>query len=452
MKRPEFWKTYVAVALLGGLAAYIYFVESKRETGPDKDKEKVFALDKAKARELTLEPAEGERIRVFKEGDAWRMAEPKAAPADGSECDSLLTALETLRIDEVVTESPSSLAEFGLDKPRVTVGVLTEGAKEPLKISLGEKLPDGSGVYAKLPSSARVFAIPAYVQSTFEKKPFDLRDRSVLHVKRDQVKTLEVGGPEGAYALARDERGEWVFTRPLATRAGRWTVDGLLGALENLRMDSVAEEEAKDLGRFGLAPPARTVVLGLADGSTRRLEIGGPAGEKKQHAREASSSLVSVIPAAIVDDLAKGMKEYRAKRLLEVATYDVEGFDVEEGGAKRAFAKSKEKDKEGLDTSKWKRTSPEAKDLETSKVEDALFKLGGIEVAEFLDQPKDAAAYGLDGPLFKLSLRFGEGKPAQTVEVAKKGDVYYARRTADAAVLELEAAKAEELIKAFKEL
>jgi hypothetical protein len=452
MKRPEFWKTYAALALLLGLGAYIYFVESKRETGPDRDKEKVFGLDKANVRELTLEPAEGERIRVFKEGEAWRMAEPKAAPADGTECDTLVSTLETLRIDEVVTESPASLAEFGLDKPKVTVGVLTEGAKEPLRISLGEKLPDGSGVYAKLPSAARVFAIPAYVLCTFEKKPFDLRDRSVLHVKRDQVKTLEVTGPEGSYALAKDERGEWVFTKPLATRAGRWTVDGLLGTLENLRMESVAEEDARDLKRFGLDKPVRTVVLGLADGSTRRLEIGGPAGEKKHHAREASSSLVAAIPGAIVDDLAKGMNEYRAKRLLEVATYDVEGFDVEEGAAKRAFAKSKEKDKEGFETSKWKRTSPDAKDLETSKVEDALFKLGGIEVQQFVDQPKEAAAYGLDAPAFKLSLRFGEGKPEQAVELSRKGEAYYARRTGDAALLKLEAAKTEELIKAFKEL
>jgi hypothetical protein len=38
------------------------------------------------------------------------------------------------------------------------------------------------------------------------------------------------------------------------------------------------------------------------------------------------------------------------------------------------------------------------------------------------------------------------------VEVGRKGDAVYARRTSDAAVLKLEAAKAEELIKALKEL
>jgi len=130
---------------------------------------------------------------------------------------------------------------------------------------------------------------------------------------------------------------------------------------------------------------------------------------------------VAVIPGALVDDLAKGMGEYRAKRLLEVATYDVEGFDAEAGGAKRVYAKTKVKDKEGLETSKWKRAAPDAKDLETTKVEDALFKLGGVEVQEFVDAPKGPANYGLDAPVLKVTVR-------------------------------LEAAKAEELIKAFKEI
>ena len=95
----------------------------------------------------------------------------------------------------------------------------------------GGKLPDGSGVYAKLPGrGARLHDRRPTSESSLDKKPFDLRDRDLLHVKRDDVKTLEVAGPEGAYALARDEKGEWAFTKPLVTRAGRWSVDGLLGA------------------------------------------------------------------------------------------------------------------------------------------------------------------------------------------------------------------------------
>jgi Domain of unknown function (DUF4340) len=447
----KFWRTYVAVAVLAGLGAYIYFVESKREDKPDKNKEKVFKLEKAKVKELELQNA-GESVRIVKEGNDWKLTAPTPAPADSGAVDSVLSSLESLEIDEEVTATPTSLKDFGLEQPKQTVKVVQDGAKEPLQLLVGDKLPDSSGVYAKLPTAARVFTLPSFGVSSLEKKPFDFRDRDLLHVKRDDVRTLEVSGPEGGYALIKDDKGEWAFTKPLQTKAGRWSVDGLVGTIEGLRMESVAAEDAKDPKPFGLDKPARTVTLVSKDGATKTLEIGSSAGEKKYNARLAGSGLVAVVPGAIVDDLAKGMKELRAKRLLEVATYETEGFDVEEGAVKKVYAKSKEKDKDGLETSKWKRTAPEAKDLETTKVEDALFKLGGVEVQDFVDAPKAPAAYGLDAPVMKVTLRAGAGKPESWVELGKKDADVYARRSGDTAVLKLDATKSDELLKAFKEI
>jgi hypothetical protein len=146
------------------------------------------------------------------------------------------------------------------------------------------------------------------------------------------------------------------------------------------------------------------------------------------------------------------MANLRAKRLLEVATYDVAGFDATEGGATKTFEKTTTKDKDGLESSKWKRTAPDAKDLETSKVEDALFKIGGVEAQEFVDAPKADAEYGLDAPVFRLSLRMAEGKPGSEIAIGRRGDLAYARRSEDAAVLKVDKAKADELIEAFKGL
>jgi len=225
---------------------------------------------------------------------------------------------------------------------------------------------------------------------------------------------------------------------------------------------------------FGLAPPARSVTLVLKDGGTRTLEIGAGApdpaaspapspspspakkGEEpappkptKYYARQKGTGLVAIVPATLADDLAKGMGELRAKRLLEVATYETEGFEAVAGGAKKAYAKSTAKDKDGLDKTQWKRTAPDAKDLDTTKVEDALFKMGGVEVAEFVDQPQALAAYGLDAPVLKVTVK---AKGESWIEVGKKDGAVYARRNGDAAVLKLDPAKAEELLKAFSEL
>ncbi len=476
MKLPEFWKTGAALLVLAGVGSYIWFVERKHEPKPEGEREKVtvLAVDKAKAKEISLATATGETIRLVKEGSGWKVAAPFASPADTSAVESILTSLEKLEADEVVVEKAASLAEYGLDKPSRTVTALVEGAKDPLTVQFGSKSPDGSSVYARSGSGPKVFLVPSWVEGSFDKKPFDLRDRDLLHVKRDDVRSLEVAGPEGSYALARTDAGEWAFTKPVATRAGRWSVDGLLGTVENLRMESVAAETATDVKPFGLDKPARSVGLVLKDGSTRTLEIGGAApdptatpfpspspspakkGEKpappkptKYYARQSGTGLVAVVPATLADDLAKGMGELRAKRLLEVATYETEGFEAVAAGAKKTYVKATAKDKDGFDKTQWKRTAPDAKDLDTTKVEDALFKMGGVEVSEFVDQPQALSAYGLDAPVLKVTVK---AKGESWIEVGKKDGAVYARRSNDSAVLKLDPTKAEELLKAFAEL
>ena len=475
----EFWKTGLAVLALIALGSYVWFVERKQEPKKEGEREKVtlVAVDKAKAKEVWLAAPGGESIRLVKEGSFWKLTAPFAATADTPVVEGILTSLEKLEADELVAEQETDFAQYGLATPTRTVTAVVEGEKAPLAVEFGAKTPDAGSVYARKRGEAKVYLVASWVESSFDKKPFDLRDRDLLHVKRDDVRSLEVAGPDGGFALARTEAGEWAFTKPLATRAGRWSVDGLLGTVENLRMDSVAGEsvtDAKEIARYGLAKPARSVTLVTKDGATRTLEIGGAApdpsatpvpspspspakkGEKpappkptRYYARQAGGGLVAVVPATLADDLAKGMGELRAKRLLEVATYETEGFDVTAAGATKTYAKSTTKDKDGLDKTQWKRTAPDAKDLDTTKVEDALFKMGGVEVAEFVDSPKAPSDYGLDAPKLKVTVK---AKGESWIELGQKDGAFYARRTGDAAILKLDATKAEELLKAFSEL
>lgn len=447
--KGTFVKTAILLAVALGVGAYAYFVERKKPTGDDKNKETLFTFESAKAKEFSLEPRQGDAIQLVKEAGSWKLVAPTPAPADGTSVETVLNALNGLKVEDVVTETPAGLADFGLEKPVAIARLTLDGQPKPLVLKVGEKAPDGSGLYAQTDDKPRVFLIASWLGTNFEKKPFDFRDRDLLHLKRDDVRTLEVTGPEGGFTVAKKDDGEWGITAPLVTRAGRWSVDGLLSTLEGLRFETIAAEDAKDLKAFGLAKPTRTVTASLADGSQRKLEIGSSAGEKKWHARDALKTLVAVIPGALVDDLAKGMAELRQKRLLDVSTWDVEGLDAEGEKGKQVYARTTTKGDAGADVRKWKRIAPDAKELETSKVEDALFKLGGLDVTEFVDAPKDPDVYGLDKPVLRLTLRMSGGKSAPFVELAKKDGSAWARRSDDTAILKLDAAKADELVQAF---
>ena len=474
MKLPEFWKTGAALLVLAGLGSYIWFVERKHEPKAEGEREKVtvLAVDKAKAKEISLATAAGETIRLVKEGAGWKVTAPFAAPADTSAVESLLTSLEKLEADEVVVEQAASLAEYGLDKPSRTVTAVVEGAPAPLSVQFGAKSPDGSSVYARTGAAPKVYLVPQWVEGRFDKKPFDLRDRDLLHVKRDDVRSLEVVGPEGELLARADGRRRVGLhearrhaRRPLVggRSAGhdREPAHGVGGGGRRDRREALRPRPARAGGHprvegrrdpdardrcWRPGPDGRPSSFALACGKGR--EAGAPK-PTKYYARQKGTSLVAVVPATLADDLAKGMGELRAKRLLEVATYETEGFDVAAGATKKTYVKSSTKDKEGLDKTQWKRTAPDAKELETTKVEDALFKMGGVEVAEFVDQPQALATYGLDAPVLKVTVK---AKGESWIEVGKKDGAVYARRSGDAAVLKLDPAKAEELLKAFAEL
>lgn len=461
----SFGRTAAAMVCAAAIGAYIYFVESKKdpatvgvaagEDGAAKKKEKLFpSLDKAKAKSLTIEHQGGETIVAGKDGDSWNLRRPKVTAGDMTEVTNLLDSFASLETDEIVSENETDLAAFGLSNPRVVVTVEAEGAPKPFKFAMGDAVPAGSGVYGRVPDSPRVFTIASYLEGSFNKRAMDLRDRTMLKVKREALRRVEVSGRTG-FTLVRGDgaEAEWSIERPAKTRAARWTVDSFLGLIENLKMDAVEADEttSKDLARTGLASPQASVAMTSADGSKSVLDIGAKTDDNKYFARVRDAKLIARIPVALFDDIAKGVRNVRMTRLLDVATYEVTSVDVEMEGATKTFTKSTTKDDKGGEITVWKGTAP-TKDAPQDKMSDALFAIGGNEGVEFIDTPKALSTYGLDKPALRVKIRFEAGKPEDWFEVAILGDAGYGRRHDDGAVLKLDQKKTEEMIASFKAL
>ncbi len=461
----SFSRTLSAVAVAVGLFAYIFLVESKKEPPPPTTdtltptpkREKVFtALDKAKVTSLSLKKAGGEVVHAEKNGESWVLRAPLEAAADATEINSILDALQNLETEDVVSETASDLAAFGLADPKVSVSVVVTGASKPLEFELGDSVPAAFGLFARVPGQPRIFTVSSTIENTLVKSAFDLRDRRLIKITKDDIQSLEsVDKGKVSFRLVRGATGddEWKIEKPLATRAARWTVDSFLGLVENLRMESIVTETGtdKDLAKYGLGGAARRLVLGLADSKTVALELGQKTADGKYYAREGSSTVVATIVSALVDDLDKGVRNLRAARLLDVAAYEITGLDVVTGGATRTFTKQTTKGKDGMDEVVWKSVAP-VKDATQEKASDALFAIGGLDAAEFIDAPKSPDTYGLNTPALRVTIRFEAQKKEDWFEVAVKGDAGYGRRRDDTAVLKLDKAKTEALIKSFTEL
>ena len=104
----------------------------------------------------------------------------------------------------MIDENPADLKEYGLAEPRVEVAFKAGGQEHRLQI--GQKTPPGSDLYAKLADQKKVFLIPSFLDSTFNRSTFDLRDKAVLKLDREKVDALEVTPPARTMRFAEAER------------------------------------------------------------------------------------------------------------------------------------------------------------------------------------------------------------------------------------------------------
>ena len=210
----------VLFVAFAGLLAYLYFVDAKKpvtEEGVEK-RDKVFTVDADKIDELKVKSSSGETSTVKKSKDGWRLVEPLTVKVDESAVTGITSNLASAEIQSIVDEAPKDLQAYGLDKPRIEVAFKAAGDKDYRRLLLGGKAPAGGDVYAQLGGQKRVFVIPSFVESSFDRKPFDLRDKQILSFDREKVDRLEIA--HGDVKLELTKAGQdWNITHPC--RPGR---------------------------------------------------------------------------------------------------------------------------------------------------------------------------------------------------------------------------------------
>jgi hypothetical protein len=201
------------VVILIALGGYLYFVESKKPAGGDAEKkEKAFTVEADKIEEFTIKSESGERTTLRKSGSDWQIAQAPGVKPDSGEVSGITSNLSSLEIQRVIDENPSDLTEYNLTQPRVEVGFKAAGKDH--KLLIGRKTPPGSDLYARVDDQKRVVLIPSFVDTTFNKTTFDLRDKAVLAVNRDEIGWLGVTTPASTMRFEKSS-GEWKLTQPV---------------------------------------------------------------------------------------------------------------------------------------------------------------------------------------------------------------------------------------------
>lgn len=442
------------LAVAAGLGAYIYFVESKRPpSGGPEEKPKVWSgLESDKIEEIAVAVQSGDRTTLRKASDQWQIIEPIQAAADSSEASSLASNLASLEVQRVVDDNPSDLKEFGLDPPRVDLTFKTAGSNDRKRLLVGGKTPTAGELYAKLPSEKRVFLIPGYLETTFSRSTFDLRDKTALKFDRDKADALEVSA--GGRALrARKEGSDWKLVDPWAAAADFGAVEGLLGRLGSAQMKSIVAPgptppSAAELKKYGLDKPAASVRIG-AGSSQATLVVGAKAESGDFYARDLSRPAVFTIEASLLEEIKKEPGDFRRKDLFEFRAFNATRVDIARNGQQAVYEKVKTSDTKEPTTHKWVQVAPARKDVDQAKVESMLSAFSNLRAQSFVERK---AAPPLDKPDLTVAVRFDDGKKEERVVFVKRGDDAFAARGDEPGAAKVAKADYEGAIKALDEL
>ena len=428
--------TIILLLVLAGLVGYVYWSDGEQPAADAKAK--AFEVSPENIEEVQIRTIDGETARAQRIDTSWQVTEPEKADADAAAVAAITSSLASLEVQRVVDENPGDVKQYGLEPARLEVAFREKDKKDFQRLLVGEKTPTGGDLYARTPGQNRVFLISSYLESTFNKKAFDLRDKAILKFDRDKADVIEIAG---ATPMQFSRQGtEWRMAKPIAARADYAAVEGLVTRLGSAQMQAIVAPEAANLRQYGLDNPSLRISVGT--GSSRATLLVGTANpEGMPFAKDASRPAVFTIEQALTTDLSKAVADYRRKDVFDFRSFTANRVELRRDGATQSFEKTTA---DGKDV--WKDATGKA--VDAMKVDDLLTKLTNLRAQSF---ESDAPA-ALKMPVLAAVVRFDDGKRTETVTFGRAGSDVFAARADEPGAAKLEAGTFDEAIKALDAL
>ncbi|MCU0275840.1 MAG: DUF4340 domain-containing protein [Acidobacteria bacterium] len=210
----------------------------------------------------------------------------------------------------------------------------------------------------------------------------------------------------------------WHLDAPLAAKADKAVLEGILDNFCRLKYDRLVAENAAALKDFGLDEPEIELKL-IAKGRPATIILLGMKNtiDDSSYAKLGDGSKVVTIASYLRQALEKDLFAFRDKKVLEIDTMAVAALEYRRESSVLAFAK-----KEG----RWFLEKPLYSLAQESKVSDLLAAVADLQAISFAPAPGSGAfgEFGLDQPALVAEFRSTSG--SRKIAVGRKGEQYYA--------------------------
>jgi hypothetical protein len=386
---------------------------------------KLISVDPKQIDGIRIAKLGAEPIEIAKLADSWTIAKPSAMPADTDAVNMLVGSLATLNADRLIDEHPSSLDTFGLSTPSEEIDVTLKGGKTT-RLLLGTDTPAATGTYAKLDSDPKVYTVPSYTKTSFDKTVNDLRDKRLLTFNQDKLTSVTASGKGQTVEFGKNAQGDWQITKPKPMRADSLQVDDLIRKLKDAKMDLTgASADPKDVaGKFSSGDKVGTASTTDNTG-TQTVEI-HKGKDGSYYAKSSAVPGIYKVAGDIGDALGKTADDYRNKKLFDFGFNDPTKLDL--NGT--AYQKSGDKWTSG------------ATSYEAGSLQNVIDKLRDLSAAKFIDKMAGTQT-------MTVGVTSGENHRHEKVTINKDGDMYDAQRDGEPAVYVIDAKTMDDLQKSI---
>ena len=137
-------------------------------------------------------PVSSGRRRVAADRPRWR------APPIASAVSTLLEKLRAAKIKEFVTDTPKSLAEYGLDRPtRITLGVGRRRRGPTRTLRFAGRVPDKKAVYVQREGETRMLLVDDELWKAIPTSAVAFRDKTVFALRPRDGRACRAREPQG---------------------------------------------------------------------------------------------------------------------------------------------------------------------------------------------------------------------------------------------------------------
>jgi len=297
------------------LAGYFYSFEvvgHRTRTEQEEAARHLFQVDTAQITALQLVRAETKPIYLTKNGH-WQIVEPIRSRGDQFAVESLLTTLESLKMEREVAASAQDLQPYGLDEPILHISFLAAGSRHQLRI--GAKAVVENQYYASGDQENRVVLIAGAKHQSLDKSLSDLRSKEFFTVNTDEVERIELDRGKTGIVLIRAENKLWQAPAAVEVKIKTPKVERFLSRLFRLRAKRFLDNEEDNLALLGLDPAKIRLKISTKE-KTETLLIGNTKKDEGAYAKGGELPGLAMVEENLLEELPQTLSDLEDRTLL----------------------------------------------------------------------------------------------------------------------------------------